>query len=434
VQDGVRTFDLTLQSGQTAFEPGRPVSTLGINGPYLGPTLRATQGDTVAFNILNQIGEPTTVHWHGMLLPAAMDGGPHQEIAPGTTWQPTYAIRQEAATLWYHSHELGEARSQVTRGLAGMFILHDDNPSQTLLPNTYGVDDIPLILQGYVLGPGQTLVNGALAPVLVTDQPRLRLRLLNASDQQIYTLGFSSNAAFQQVASEGGLLNGPLALTQLHLGPAERAEIVIDVPQTPLTLQRLNGGGGFRGSGGRDNAGFGGNSSNLLTIQPSANPAAAVGPLPTVLNSIQRLDPAQVSVTRQMVLAGGRGGRTINGQNMNSIAAMMDMSNALRVRLGDLERWNVVNTSGQTHFFHIHNIQFQVLERNAATPPPGELGRMDTVMVRGGETVPLLMQFAYYSDVNTPYMYHCHILQHEDQGMMGQFVVTPACLSRGTTR
>jgi FtsP/CotA-like multicopper oxidase with cupredoxin domain len=386
LQDGLRTFDLTLQTGQTAFEPGRPASTLGINGPYLGPTLRASQGDTLAFSILNQIGEPTTVHWHGMLLPAAMDGGPHQEIAPGITWQPSYTIRQEAATLWYHSHELGQARSQVTRGLAGMFILDDDNPAQMMLPNTYGADDIPLILQSYVFGAGQTLVNGALAPVLVTDRQRLRLRLLNASDQQTYTLGLSGNLPFEQVASEGGLLNAPVRLTQLRLGPAERAEIVVDIPSTPLTLQRQGGGGGGRGGGGRGNGGPGGGISNMLTIQPVPGAPAqtsAPGPLPSLLNSIERFDPAQATVTRQMVLAGGRGGRTINGQSMNSMAAMMDMSNAPRVRLGDLERWNVVNTTGQTHLFHVHNVQFQILDRNGVTPPAGELGRKDTVYRHG---------------------------------------------------
>jgi FtsP/CotA-like multicopper oxidase with cupredoxin domain len=134
--NGVRTFNLTLQSGQVEFEPGRPANTLGINAPYLGPTLRATQGDTVAFNILNQIGEPTTLHWHGMLLPAAMDGGPHQEIAPDTMWQPQFDIRQQAATLWYHSHEMEQTRAQVTRGLASMFIIEDNNPAQAALPHT----------------------------------------------------------------------------------------------------------------------------------------------------------------------------------------------------------------------------------------------------------------------------------------------------------
>jgi suppressor of ftsI len=146
LQDGVRTFDLILQRGRVQFEAGRPVGTLGINGPYLGPTLRAAQGETVAFTITNQIGEPTTIHWHGMHLPAMMDGGPHQEIAPDAAWRPSFPIAQQAATLWFHSHMMGRSRDQVTGGLVGMFILDDDNPAQMALPHTYGVDDIPLIL------------------------------------------------------------------------------------------------------------------------------------------------------------------------------------------------------------------------------------------------------------------------------------------------
>jgi FtsP/CotA-like multicopper oxidase with cupredoxin domain len=282
-----------------------------------------------------------------------------------------------------------------------------------------------LILQGYVFNGRQTLVNGALTPTLVTDQPRLRLRLLNASDQQIYTFAFAGNVAFEQVASDGGLLNAPVKLTRLQLGPAERAEIVVDVTGAPLVLQRIGGGGGGGGGGGRGNGGNGAGAA-LLTIQPAAAlaQAASLAPMPTTLNSIPRLDQTQVAVTRQMVLGGGgRGGFTINGQSITSMAQMMDMSNALRVRLGDMERWNVVNNSGQTHLFHIHNIQFQILNRNGAVPGPTELGRKDTVQVRPGETVPLLMQFVDYADPNTAYMYHCHILQHEDQGMMGQFLV-----------
>ena len=128
-----------------------------------------------------------------------------------------------------------------------------------------------------------------------------------------------------------------------------------------------------------------------------------------------------------MVLGGGgRGGRTINGVSLQTMADMMDMANIGRVRLGDVELWNVVNQGGGTHLFHVHDVQFQILSRNGAAPAVNELGRKDTVQVRPGETVPLLMRFTDFADADTPYMYHCHILQHEDQGMMGQFVVVPA--------
>ena len=440
LKDGTRTFSLTLQAGQMEFEPGTPVDTLGINGPYLGPTLRATQGDPVAFTVANQIGGPTTLHWHGMHLPAMMDGGPHQEIADGETWRLDWTINQEAATLWYHPHLMGATRDQVTAGAVGLFILDDDNPAQAALPHDYGVDDIPLIMQGYGVEDGRLapddqsgiLVNGALEPVLVTDQTRLRLRLLNATDDRIFSLGFDGDVSFAQVASDGGLLSGPVPLTRLQLGVAERAEIVVDLvdlpDDTPLVLQRFGGGRGGRGGRGAGDDDTGGQTTTLMTIQRSGvleAQAATLSPLPVRLNTIARFDPAAVAVTRPMDLGGGRRQRTINGQSMTSAADMADMANTLQVRLGDLERWDVVNTSNDTHVFHVHDVQFQILERNGVLPEPGELGRKDSVVVRPGETVPLLMLFEDYADPMMPYMFHCHILQHEDQGMMGQFVVLP---------
>jgi len=193
------------------------------------------------------------------------------------------------------------------------------------------------------------------------------------------------------------------------------------------TSRRFVGNGG-RGGGGRGNGGGGnGAGTTLLTIQPSSSVTSAnLPPLPGQLNSMERLDPASASVTRQMVLGGGRGRRTINGVSMQTMADMMDMSNVARVRLGDVERWNVVNQGGGTHLFHIHDVQFQILSRNGNAPAASELGRKDTVQVRSNETVALLMRFTDYADADTPYMYHCHILPHEDQGMMGQFLVVPA--------
>src|SRR5947207_2098456 len=130
-----RVFDLALQKGETELVPDVVSATLGANGPYLAPTIRAARGDSVQLNVGNQIGEPTTIHWHGMHLPAAMDGGPHQIVEDGATWSPRFTIRQEAATLWYHPHLLGATEAQVGRGLVGMFILDDDSAAQQALPH-----------------------------------------------------------------------------------------------------------------------------------------------------------------------------------------------------------------------------------------------------------------------------------------------------------
>lgn len=144
---GRRIFDLELQAGQTELLPGRPADTWGINGPHLAPTLRAERGDRVLMRVNNRLPEATTLHWHGMHLPASADGGPHQLVEPGGTWSPSWRIDQPAATLWYHPHMMGRTEDHVYRGLAGMWILDDRRADALALPNRYGVDDIPLILQ-----------------------------------------------------------------------------------------------------------------------------------------------------------------------------------------------------------------------------------------------------------------------------------------------
>jgi FtsP/CotA-like multicopper oxidase with cupredoxin domain len=144
---GTKTFDLRLQPGSSHLLPGTTTPTWGANGTYLGPTLRATRGDTIRINVTNTLPAPTTLHWHGMHLPPSADGGPRQPINPATTWSPSWTIDQPAATLWYHPHPHGHTQDHVYRGIAGLFLLDDPQTSALALPKRYGVDDIPLIIQ-----------------------------------------------------------------------------------------------------------------------------------------------------------------------------------------------------------------------------------------------------------------------------------------------
>ena len=125
--------------------------TIGINQSYLGPTIRLTAGNSVLLNVANDLTEDATLHWHGFHLPAASDGGPHQVIRPGTTWSPKFRVRQKAGTFWYHSHHMGKTAEQVWAGLAGMIIVNDAEATGLGLPSTYGVDDIPIVLQDRAL-------------------------------------------------------------------------------------------------------------------------------------------------------------------------------------------------------------------------------------------------------------------------------------------
>ena len=333
----------------------------------------------------------------------------------------------------------------------GMFLLDDTNPVQNTLPHTYGVDDIPLIFQDHTFGAdgqlifdtgggrreggGQatTLVNGTLSPTVTTGRSRLRLRLLNAASVRFYNFGFANNETFYQVASDGGLLPAPVSMTRLQLAPAERAEIIIDVDASrPMVLQNFSGFGGFGGfgsdSGDGGDGGDGGRAGNnvqtsaLLTINSTGTVPKLVA-LPTQLNSIERLQAGSAIQTRNMVLGGNDQNPTINNQSMISMADMMNMANVIKVKLGTTEIWNLINRSRENHTFHIHDVQFQILDRNGATPTATEAGLKDTVMVGRGETVRIIMRFTDFADPNTPYMYHCHLLTHEDNGMMGQFVV-----------
>jgi FtsP/CotA-like multicopper oxidase with cupredoxin domain len=436
VHGDTKVFRLSAQQGESHFISGRTTPTFGFNGNYLGPTLRATRGDRVQIQVTNRLGEATTVHWHGMHLPAAMDGGPMQTIADASVWSPHFTIQQPAATLWYHPHPMGQTRQQVGMGLVGLFILDDTEPAHDDLPHTYGTDDLPLILQAQTFaangdlvlnggggrggdredgGQATTLVNGVIAPTISTPESRLRLRLLNASSEGIYDIGFAGGETFSQIASDGGLLRAPVALTRLQLAPAERAEIVVDV-SGPMVLQSFGRNGGRRG--GENDTPTG----PLLTISPTQTSAPSA-PLPATLTTIEPVSPRSAAQMRDFVLDGGDRNPTINGQAMTSMSDLMDMANVVRVKLGTVEIWNLINRSNDTHAFHVHDIQFQILQRNGSAPAANEGGLKDTVVVRPDETVRLIMRFTDFADPNTPYMYHCHLLNHEDNGMMGQFVV-----------
>jgi FtsP/CotA-like multicopper oxidase with cupredoxin domain len=232
LEQGVKVFDLRVETGRSNFLPGVETETIGFNGAYLGPTLRVTKGDAVQVRVANSLGESVTVHWHGMDLPPSMDGGPHQEIVAAGSWAPKWTIINQAATLWYHSHMMGKTGEQVYRGLAGLFLIDDENASDLGLPDDYGVDDIPLIVQDRKFAPdgqfvythantggglwssgmmGETiLVNGTFAPFLTVPATLVRLRLLNGSNARRYNFAFDDNRPFQQIASDGGLLATPV--------------------------------------------------------------------------------------------------------------------------------------------------------------------------------------------------------------------------------
>jgi FtsP/CotA-like multicopper oxidase with cupredoxin domain len=428
---GRKHFDLELRTGHRELVPGKSTPTWGVNGDFLGPTLRVRRGDDVAVHVRNNLPEATSLHWHGMRLPASMDGGPHQSIEPGTTWSPEWTVKQPAASLWYHPHLHGRTAEHVYRGVSGMFLVDDD----TSLPRDYGVDDVPVIVQdkrftddgqldmatdalGNAVGAepagplgDQILVNGTRDPHFTVTSTLTRLRLLNGSTARIYHLGFTDNRPFHVVGTDTGLLPAPQQVRRVVAAPGERVEIVVAVrPGERAVLRSFPGGIGTsfpdtRMAGADDTF-------DILqlraatTLRPSSD-------MPATLSTEPRIEVPSDARVRTLDLGGQS---SINGD-------LMDLSRIDQVvTAGAREIWEVTG-GGPPHSLHIHDVAFRILSLDGAPPPAWLAGRKDTVYLPPGATARLAVEFGTDVDEKTPYMYHCHMLRHEDNGMMGQFVV-----------
>lgn len=433
--EGRKHFDLTLQEGNTELLPGTTTETWGANGSYLGPTLRASRGDEVAVNVDNQLPERTTMHWHGMRLPAEMDGGPHQMIEAGETWSPYWTVDQPAASLWYHPHLHGKTAEHVYQGLAGMFLIDDEESEELALPQEYGVDDIPLIVQDkqfnddgsldmsrggsagvpglemYGLLGDEILVNGTHDPYLEVSAERVRLRVLNASNTRSFNIGFADGRVFDLVGTDSGLLAAPEPLDQVRLSAGERAEIVAEFsPGEEVVLRSFAPGlgGGFP----QDRLVGADDEFDLMQIR-AADELAKSPPVPEALASSPEITVADDATVRTFTMSGTS---KINGHPMD-----MERIDEV-VPAGAREIWEVDNP-GIPHSFHIHETAFEILDINGEPPPAYARGRKDTVYLPPESTVRLAVQFGDHTNPDVPYMYHCHMLEHEDEGMMGQFVI-----------
>ena len=422
---GKAEFDLVVQYGRKEFVPGSAADTLGYNGDYLGPVIKVTKGDDVQINVNNTLDEPTTVHWHGLEVAGEMDGGPHNVISPKSVWQPHFIIDQPAATLWYHPHLLNKTGEQVYKGLAGLIYIEDENSLNLEIPKDYGVNDIPLIIQDkrftqnggipYDLTMndlmtgffGNTvIVNGGINPGLDVKNEIIRLRILNGSNARTYDLNFSGNQKFYQIASDGGFLKESVTLNSLVIAPAERAEILVDLSGYKIGDQLIL----------RESA------NQLMRITISQE-ISKFGSIPKKLVQFTDYNKSNVLHSRLFIMSGMGPMVAINGKQMDM--NVIDET----IQLDELEEWVIRNDSSgmgmgmmgnsSPHPFHVHGVQFQIIERNGQPPPLNERGWKDTVLVEAGGSVRILVTFKNKG----MYMYHCHILEHEDLGMMGQIMV-----------
>jgi len=365
------------------------------------------------------------MHGHGMHVPASQDGTAHQKILPKKRWSSRFKVNQKACTNWYHSHAMGKTAEHVYKGLAGLIIIEDDEIKKLSLPNNYGKDDIPLILQDrffdtkgqFYYKPGMrdimmgytgntNITNGVVNPYIDVEAKQIRFRILNGSNSSVYNLAFNDDKTFKQIATDNSLLEKPVELYNLILSPGERAEIIVDFSDDLgeyLHFFDKNMGKSF------------------LKINVNKK-AKSITKLANKLITLDKLKLKDVEDTRLFELSGRPGKLYINGLRMN-----MNYINE-EVTLNEVKIWEVKNTMRMTHNFHIHATHFMIIQRNNSDNKEysiiaNEQGYKDCIQLGPNETVDILVKMVDYTDSSGKYMYHCHYLEHEDAGMMGQFVV-----------
>lgn len=493
---------LTAVAAQVGLLPGRPTAIWSyqparIRGDAsivqtlpesaLGPIIRVRRGQRVRVHFTNSLPDPaqrSIIHWHGLVVPAAMDGHPRYAVAPGQTFTYDFTVNNRAGTAWFHPHPHGQTGHQVYRGLAGLFLISDDEERALGLPD--GAYDLPLVIQDRTFdaanqlvylpdsGPGgmrggmgrmggmghggmmatmmgflgeRILVNGRPDYTISVATRAYRLRLLNGSNARIYKLAWSTSEPLTVLGSDGGLLAAAVNRPYVMLAPGERVELWADFSRYPigttLTLESL----AF--SGAEDPGGMMGGGLSMGAAPPQGAPlrlltvrverAEAAGPpLPGRLASLERLrsaDAVNAGQPRPVRLQ-------LNGMQwlLNGRTFEMDgVTPEETVRQGSVEQWQIVNernpgammdANGMAHPIHIHGVQFQVVDRQVASDlatgwesvRAGHVdeGWKDTVLVMPGERVALLMRFEQPPGL---YLYHCHNLEHEDSGMMRNYQV-----------
>ena len=469
-----RTFNLTIKDTIKQFRTGNPTVTGAYNSPtqknnFWGPTLIMNKGEVVRFNVTNSLNESTTVHWHGSHLPAIMDGGPHQVVAVGALWQPFWTVKNQAATLWYHPHMHATTQAQLTKGIGGFMIVKDDAEAALAIPRTYGVDDIPLalssrrflsttnamaatLLDNY---GDYAMVNGTLNPQVTLPKQVVRLRILNAEVQRAYNIGFSDSRTFYVIGNDGGLLETPIAVTRLPLSTGERVEILVNLSgstvgstldlkaynttaeitaltpgQSPFGWPGLEGNPtNPTGNNGPLNGGLLNNTTFTflhINIGAATTATTPITAIPSTLITNTYWTAANVTSSRTITVTGGQNGTAFGLDNALYTDALVPKI----VALDAYEKWTITNNNIFGHTFHIHDVAFKVISRSGGnigtTLRAYEQGWKDSIWLPIGGTVVFIAKFDDYADATWPYMYHCHALTHEDEGMMGQFLVTSA--------
>ncbi len=433
---------------------------------YQNPIIRIKHGKQFNARLQNDLTEPTIIHWHGLHLPGVMDGHPRNTIAVGGYYDYAFPVTNRGGMYWYHTHAHNLTAKQAYFGLAGLFMVEDED--EAVLRNTLqlapGVTELPLLIQdkqfnsagelSYGSNPMQQMMGQLGDTILVnlTPQPQLditnrlyRFRILNGSNSRIYKLAFIHRGKmlpYAIIGTDAGLLDRPYTAQEVFLAPAERVDILFDASRLRSgdevllkslafdAMQGMMGGkgggmGGMRGSSLALGAEF-----EIMKLAVTRQDAATPSVPPRQLSTIARIDTRGAAV-RNISLTMQRMRWLINGESFE-----MDRYPILS-RSNTIELWDIQNAKmSMPHPMHMHGFSFQIVSRQNS---PGQvrklaqdasgrlitdLGWKDTILVWPGETVRIATDFTNTYKGDQLYLFHCHNLEHEDQGMMVNHRVT----------
>jgi FtsP/CotA-like multicopper oxidase with cupredoxin domain len=414
---------ITAEPTRLSMIPGVTTSAFAYNGRVPGPTLEVREGDHVIIHLHNKLPYPTTIHWHGMHIPVQADGSPFYAVQPGKSYDYVFTVlKGTAGTYWYHPHPDHDTGFQIAKGLFGALIVRaaDDPIPKSVADKVLILSDNRFRRDGSIDLPdadspggrfdrengreGDVLfVNGQVMPKITIRPGEVqRWRVINASAARVYKLAIPGHTMLH-IGNDGGLFEHPVEVKDIVIANSERVELLVrgtGKPGEHTVLQTLP----YDRYMAQTKPDGWDKPKDLLSLEYTNESPAAPVAIPATLRKIPVLDTAQATATRVMVLSQG----FINGK-------LHDMNRVdVDAKLGATEIWQIENIVGMDHPFHLHGFQFQVIDRDGV-PVPFRSWK-DTVNVPKHSTVRFIVR---YDDYPGKWMFHCHILDHEDHGMMG---------------
>ena len=413
--------NLTAAATKLSLQPGLTSEVFAYNGHVPGPTLDVREGDNVIVHFRNELPEPTTVHWHGIHLPFESDGSPFHPIRPGESHDYRFTVLPgTAGTYWYHPHPDKRTGFAIGKGLFGAIVVHAaDDPLPPMTEKLLVLSDNRFLSDGTIDFPEPAShhgnideENGREGPVLFVNgqvMPKIdirsgeiqRWRVINSSAGRIFRIALQGQTMIQ-VGTDGGLFEKPVPVKDLLLATGERAELLVKggAPGTRALLQNLP----YDRYSPQTRPADWNVTRDLLTLVTSDEPSVTSPAIPGSLRKVVPLDTTKVTAVRTIVFGQG----IINGHTMDM--ARVDVS----THVGATEIWEITNIVGMDHPFHLHGFQFQVLDRNGVAEP--YVAWKDMLNIPKHSTARIVVR---YDDYPGKWMFHCHILDHEDHGMMG---------------